>query len=72
MAEKPKFMVFRVYFYLKYISNKDDIWLGETLPGVLLEKKEILTFQNKEIYNGCAKMQNYIVAGCIKGVLIIC
>ena len=26
MAEKPKFMVNRVLFYLKYISNKDDIW----------------------------------------------
>ena len=36
-------------------------------------KKEILTFQNnKEIHNGCAKMQKYIVAGSIKGFLIIC
>ena len=36
-------------------------------------KKEILTFQNnKEIHNGCAKMQKYIVAGSIKEFLIIC
>ena len=30
------------------------------------------TFQNKEIHNGCVKMQNNFVAGCIKGFLIIC
>ena len=41
MAEKPKFMVFRVYFYLKYISSKDDIWQGKTLPGVLFEERKL-------------------------------
>ena len=29
-------------------------------------------FKNKEIHNGCAKMQNNIVADCIKGFLTIC
>ena len=37
MAEKLNFMVFRA-IYLKYISNKDDIWQWETVPGVLLEE----------------------------------
>ena len=35
-------------------------------------KKENLTFQNEEIHYGCTEMQNYIVAGCIKGFLIVC
>ena len=56
---------------MKYISNKDDIWQEETLPGMLLEERKLFKikkkFKNKEIHNGCAKMQNNIVAGCIKG-----
>ena len=37
--------------YLKYMSNKDDIWQGKTLPAVLLEERK-LTFQNnkKEVH----------------------
>ena len=57
------------YLYLKYISNKDDICQGKTISGVLLEE-ENLAFQIKEIHNGCPKIQNYIVAACIKGFLI--
>ena len=34
-----------LYFYLKYICNKDNIWHGETLPGVLLKKKKIKHFK---------------------------
>ena len=30
-----------LYFYLKYISNKDDIWQGETLSGMLLEERKL-------------------------------
>ena len=41
MAEKPKFMVLGFYFYLKFISNKVDIWQGKTLPGVLLEERKL-------------------------------
>ena len=56
---------------MKYISNKDDIWQEETVPGMLLEERKLFKikkkFKNKEIHNGCAKMQNNIVAGCIKG-----
>ena len=61
--------------YLKYISNKDDIWQEETLPGVLLEEVKLFKlkkkFKKKEIHNGCAKMQKNIVADCIKGFLTI-
>ena len=32
-------MVFRVLFYLKYISNQDDLLQGEPLTGVLLEER---------------------------------
>ena len=75
MAEKPKFMVLEFCFYLKYKSNKDDIWQQETLPGVLLEERKFLKIKkkikNKEIHNGCAKMQYNTVAGCIKRFLII-
>ena len=43
---------------------------------MLLEERKLFKikkkFKNKEIHNGCAKMQNNIAAGCIKGFLIIC
>ena len=29
------------YFYLKYISNKDDILKGDPFPGVLLEDRKL-------------------------------
>ena len=58
-------MAFRALSYLKYISNQDDILQGEALE--FYQKKENLKFQNnKGIHNGCTKLQNYIVAGCIK------
>ena len=28
-------------FNLKYISNKDDIWQGKTLPGMILEERVV-------------------------------
>ena len=63
-------------FYLKYISNKDDIWHEETVAVGLLEERKFFkikkNFKNKDIHNGCAKMQNNIVKGCIKEFLIIC
>ena len=64
-------MVFRALFYLKYISNQDDLLQAKLLLECY-QKKENLTFQNnKEVRNGPAKMQKYVVAGCIKGFLII-
>ena len=43
---------------------------------MLLEERKLFKikkkFKNKEIHNGCAKMQNNIVADCIKGFLTIC
>ena len=43
---------------------------------MFLEERELFKtkkkFKNKEIHNGCVKMQNNFVAGCIKGFLIIC
>ena len=35
MAEKLKFMVFRVLFLFNF-----DFWQGETLPGVLLKERK--------------------------------
>ena len=34
-------MVFRALFYLKCISNQDDILKGEALARVLLEKRKL-------------------------------
>ena len=49
-------MVFSALFYLKYISNQDDLLQQDALGGVF-QKKENLTFQNdKDIHNGCTKM----------------
>ena len=43
---------------------------------MLLEEMKLFKtkkkFKNKEIHSGCAKMQNNIVADCIKGFLTIC
>ena len=39
MAENWILRFLELYFYLKYISNKDDIWQVETLLRVLLEEK---------------------------------
>ena len=33
-------MVLRAFFYLKYISNQDDLLKGEALAGFLLEKRK--------------------------------
>ena len=44
MDEKLKFIVFRVLSLFKvyiYISNKDDIWQGKTISGVLLEEGKL-------------------------------
>ena len=41
MAEKLKFMVFKLLFDLKCIFYKDDIWQVETYPGVLLEERKL-------------------------------
>ena len=41
MAEKSSFMVFRALFYLKYISNQDDLLQGEALARVLLEERKL-------------------------------
>ena len=41
MAEKRNFMFFRALFYLKYISNQDDLLQGEALDGVLLEERKL-------------------------------
>ena len=72
MTEKQKSMVLELYFYLKYISNKDDIWQVETLPEGLLEERN-WTFRNiEQIHNSCSKMQKCIVGGSIKEFLIIC
>ena len=61
---------------MKYISNKDDIWQEETLPGVLLEEIKVFKIKkknkNKEIHIGCAKMQINTVACSFKWFLIIC
>ena len=37
-----------LYFYLKYISNKDDIWQGKTLSGVLLEERKLNISKHKK------------------------
>ena len=50
-----------LYLYLKYISNKDNIWYREALPGALLEERKLNIKKSKNI-----------VAGSIKGFLIIC
>ena len=54
-----------------FYSTKIIFYLGKLFPECY-QKEENLTFQNKETHNGCTKMQNYIVAGYIKGFLIIC
>ena len=41
MAEKSSLMVFRALFYLKYISNQDDLLQGEALARVLLEERKL-------------------------------
>ena len=44
MDEKLKFIVFRVLSLFKvyiYTSNKDDIWQGKTISGVLLEEGKL-------------------------------
>ena len=68
MAEKWKFLVFRALFLFEvYIQQ----WLyltGGTLPG----RKKIEHFKIRKKSIGCTKMQKYIVAGSIKGFLIIC
>ena len=71
MTEKPKFMFFRVLFLFEVDIQQRWYLTGKTIPGVLLEERK-LYISNKEIHNGCAKMQKYIVAGCIKVFLIIC
>ena len=41
MVEKSNFMIFRALFYLKHISNQDDLLQGKALAGVLLEEKKL-------------------------------
>ena len=71
MAQKRKFMVFKVLVLFE-VHIQQDSWHRGTHPGVLLKEKNFTFQNNKEIHNGCEKMQQYIVAGCIKGFLIIC
>ena len=40
MAEKRNFLVFRALFYMRYISNQNDLLQGEALAGVLLEERK--------------------------------
>ena len=40
MAEKRSFLVFRALFYMRYISNQNDLLQGEALAGVLLEERK--------------------------------
>ena len=40
MVEKRIFMALRALFYLKYISNQNDLLQGEALAGVLLEERK--------------------------------
>ena len=63
MTEKWKFMAFRVSFLLE-VHIQQGYLTEKTLECYW--KKENLTFQNKEIHNGCTEMKNYIVAGFIK------
>ena len=72
MVEKKNFMVFRALFHLKYISNQDDLLPGEALAGVLLEERTLnISKLVKKSIMAAQKCKN-IVAGCIKGFLIIC
>ena len=41
LLKKRNLWFLEFYIYLKYISNKDDIWQRETLPGVLLEQRKL-------------------------------
>ena len=54
-----------LYFYLKYISNKDDIWQGETLPGVLLEERELNKILKKSIM-AAQKCKNILLQAALK------
>ena len=71
MAEKPKFMVFKVLLLFEvHIQQRWYLTGGNSSWNVIRRKKTFKIkkkFKNKEIHNGCAKMQNNIVAGCIKG-----
>ena len=40
MIEKSNFMVYRALFYLKYISNQDDLLHGQALAGMSLEERK--------------------------------
>ena len=40
MVEKRIFMALKALFYLKYISNQNDLLQGEALAGVLLEERK--------------------------------
>ena len=70
-TEKKEFMVLRALFSFEaYIQQRWYFTGGNYSWSVTRRKK---TFKNnKEIHYGCIKMQKYIIAGCIKGFLIIC
>ena len=41
MTENKNLWFLELYFYLKHIYNKDDIWQDKTLPGMLLEERKL-------------------------------
>ena len=49
MAGNWNWWFLEFYFYLKYISNKDYIWQGGTLPRVLLEERKLNISKQKNI-----------------------
>ena len=63
-----------LYFHMKYVSNKDNIWPVETLPGVLLDKTK--NFKVIKISTMAAQKLGqvawYMVTGSIKGFLVMC
>ena len=66
MAEKWDLWFLEFYFYVQYINNKDDIWLGETPTGMLLEERKLKHFKIKKSIMSVQKCKIILLQAALK------